>query len=68
VVWVAFSGNPYGWFYSFLIVGFVWFAIGGMAAFFAINRFRAHGFFPKRTVEVLKADKVWIQNELRGSV
>jgi uncharacterized membrane protein YqjE len=68
VVWVAFSGNPYGWFYSFLIVGFVWFAIGGMAAFSAINRFREHGFFPKRTAEVLKADKVWIQNEIRGSV
>ena len=68
LVWVAFAGNPYAWFYSFLVIGFVWFMIGGIAALLAIHRFREHGFFPKRTVEVLKADKIWLQNEIRGSV
>jgi uncharacterized membrane protein YqjE len=68
VVWVAFAGNPYGWFYSFLIVGFVWLTIGGIAGLLAMHRFREHGFFPRTTVQVLKADKAWIQNEIRGSV
>ncbi|MBV8052133.1 MAG: phage holin family protein [Acidobacteriaceae bacterium] len=68
VVSVTFAGSPYAWFYSFLIVGFVWLMIGGIAGILALHRFREHGFFPKRTVEVLKADKAWIQNELRGSV
>ena len=68
VVSVAFAGSPYAWFYSFLIVGFVWLMIGGLAGMLALHRFREHGFFPKRTVEVLKADKAWLQNEIRGSV
>jgi uncharacterized membrane protein YqjE len=68
VVWVAFAGNPYGWFYAFLIIGLVWFTIGGIAALLGVHRFREHGFFPKTTVEVLKADKAWIQNEIRGSI
>jgi uncharacterized membrane protein YqjE len=68
VVWVAFAGNPYGLFYSFLVVGFVWLVIGGIAGLLALNRFRQYGFFPSRTVEVLKADKAWIQSEIRGSV
>jgi|SRR5579862_936256 len=68
LVAVAFAGSPYRWFFSFLIVGFVWFCTGGMATLFALHRFRQHGLFPKKTVEVLKADKVWIQNEIRGSI
>jgi uncharacterized membrane protein YqjE len=65
---VAFGANPYRWFFALLIVGGIWLLTGGMAAMFALRRFQAHGFFPKKTVEVLKADKAWIQNEIRGSV
>jgi uncharacterized membrane protein YqjE len=65
---VAFAGNPYRWFFALLIVGGIWLVIGGIAALFAVRRFQEHGFFPKKTAEVLRADKAWLQNELRGSV
>lgn len=64
----VFAGSPYAWFYAFLIVGFCWVAFGALAAFFAMNQFRGRGRFPKRTMEVLKADKAWLQNEARGNV
>ena len=63
----AFAGSPYAWFYAFLIVGFCWVAFGAVTAFFAVNQLRGRR-FPKRTIEVLKADKVWLQNEARGHV
>jgi uncharacterized membrane protein YqjE len=61
----AFSGNPYAWFFGFIIVGFLWVIGGGIAAFFAYNEFRSTARFPKRTVEVLKADKDWLGSEAR---
>ena len=61
----AFAGSAYAWFYAFLIVGVLWMAFGGVAAFFAYNEFRSKAKFPKHTVEVLKADKVWIESEAR---
>lgn len=68
VITAAFAGSPYAWFYAFLIVGLCWVAIGAVTAFFAVNQFRGRGRFPKRTMEVLKADKAWLQNEARGNV
>ena len=68
VIMAAFAGSPFAWFYGFLIVGFCWVAFGAVTAFFVVNQFRGRGRFPKRTVEVLKADKAWLQNEARGHV
>jgi uncharacterized membrane protein YqjE len=65
IVASAFAGSAYAWFYSFIIVGVVWLAFAGAAAFFAYNEFRAKAKFPKHTVEVLKADKIWIESEAR---
>jgi uncharacterized membrane protein YqjE len=65
IVASAFAGSAYAWFYSFIIIGVVWLAFAGTAAFFAYNEFRAKAKFPKHTVEVLKADKVWIESEAR---
>lgn len=64
----AFAGSPYAWFYGFLIVGVCWVAFGAVTAFFVVNEFRGRGRFPKRTIEVLKADKAWLQHEARGNV
>ena len=68
LVVVAFDDSPYRWFFALLIVGSVWLLIGGMAAYFAVRRFREHGLFPKKTAEVLRADKAWLEKELRGTV
>ncbi|HEX3739205.1 MAG TPA: phage holin family protein [Terriglobales bacterium] len=65
IIAAAFSGSQYAWFYSFIIVGALWTGFGGVAAFFAYNEFRAKAKFPKHTVQVLKADKVWIESEAR---
>jgi len=60
----AFAGNPYAWFFAFVIVGFLWTVLGAIAGYFAVSQF--WGGFPKRTMEVLKADKVWLQTEMRS--
>lgn len=61
----AFPGSPYAWVYGFAIMGGILISIAAVAAFFAVNAFRS-GAFPKRTVEVLKEDKVWLQAEARS--
>jgi energy-coupling factor transporter transmembrane protein EcfT len=61
----AFAGDTYAWFYGLIIISFLWMVLGAVTAFFAYNEFRAKGIFPKRTIEVLKADKDWIQSEAR---
>lgn len=59
----AFNGSPWGWFLALIIIGIIWLAAGAIAGFVAYNEFRGKGRFPKRTVEVLKADKAWLQSE-----
>ena len=64
LVAVAFWSNPYHWFFAFLIVGAIWSIAGWLAVFLAIRAIRLHGLAPKKTIEVLKADKVWLQYEV----
>jgi uncharacterized membrane protein YqjE len=61
----AFAGGSYAWFFALVIIGVVWTSAGAIAAFFAYNEFRSKGRFPK-TVEVIKADRAWLQSEARG--
>lgn len=65
---VASGANPDRWFFALLMVGGGWLVTASMAAYFAVRRFQEHGFFPRKTVEVWKADKAWIQTEIRGSI
>jgi hypothetical protein len=66
VVVVAFWGNPYHWFFAFLIVGFVWAVSGALVAFFAKVTFRNRALFPKKSFGVLQADRQWLQMETKG--
>ncbi len=66
LVGFAFAGNPLAWFYAAVIIGFVWVCLGGICVFFAYNAFRSHSIFPKHTIEVLKADKLMLQAEVRS--
>jgi len=68
VVAVAFWNNPYRWFFSFLIVGMLWLIAGALTAFLAWSRFRAQRMFPRRTLGVLKADKVWFEHDARSQL
>jgi uncharacterized membrane protein YqjE len=66
LVAVAFWGSPYAWFFAFLIVGMFWAILGGMLGLAAIRKLQ--GLAPKKTIEVLKQDKVWLQQEARSQV
>jgi uncharacterized membrane protein YqjE len=68
LVVVAFEGNPYRWFFAFLIVGFAWAMFGGIAAYFAQRELKMNPLLPQRTIEVLKGDKIWIEAEVRNRV
>lgn len=62
------QGNPFRWFFAFLAVGFVWAVLGAMVTYFAVREFQSQGLMPKRTIAVLKGDKLWIQSEVKGHV
>jgi uncharacterized membrane protein YqjE len=66
LVTVAFWGSPYAWFFGFLVIGFVWTALGAMLVIAAVRAFR--GLAPERTMKVLKDDKIWLQNEARSEI
>lgn len=62
----VFTGNDYRWFFGFLIVGFLWSVIGGGAALMAKKRISKQSIIPQKTIEVLAADKAWLQSEARS--
>ena len=66
LVAVAFLGNPYAWFFAFLIVGGFWLIVGGLMAYMAYSKLRKSSLMPRKTVETLKADKQWLENEARS--
>lgn len=60
-----FQPSPYAWVYGGLIIGGAY-LLGGLAVgWFAYSELSATGIAPNRTIEVLKQDQVWIQNEAR---
>ncbi len=63
---VAFEGNPFNWFFGFLIVGFVWLVIGGIAALSAKRALTEKGVIPRKTIQVLSGDKAWLQREAKN--
>lgn len=63
---VAFEGNPFNWFFGFLIVGFAWLVIGGIAALSAKRALTEKGIIPRKTIQVLTGDKAWLQREAKN--
>lgn len=66
LVAVAFWGSPYAWFFGFLIIGLLWTIMAAMLALAAVRQFR--DVTPKRTIQVLKEDKIWLQHEARNQI
>jgi membrane protein implicated in regulation of membrane protease activity len=64
----AFASSPFRWFFGFGIVGLVWAILGGVAAYFAKRELELKTLAPKRTIEVLKGDKLWLQREVKNQV
>ena len=63
-----FAASPYRWCFAFLSVAVLWTILGGIAAYLAKRELQANGLMPKRTIEILKGDKIWVQSEVRSQV
>jgi uncharacterized membrane protein YqjE len=66
LVVVAFEGNPYRWFFAFLIISFLWSIFGGIAAIVAKSQLSSKGVVPRKTIQVLNNDRAWLQREARN--
>jgi len=60
--------NPYRWCIAFFAVAVLWGIVGGLCAYMAMREFQVKELMPKRTMQVLKEDKVWLQSEVRSRV
>lgn len=68
LILAAFPTTAYRWFFAFLAVAVLWTIIGAIAAYFAKRELELRGILPKRTIEVLKGDKVWVQTEVKNQI
>jgi len=68
LVLAAFPASIYRWFFAFLAVAILWTIFGAMAAYFAKRELELRGILPKRTIEVLKGDKMWVQAEVKTQI
>jgi uncharacterized membrane protein YqjE len=60
-----FLPSAYAWLWAALIIGGAY-LLGGIAvSWFVYGEIKAIGFSPARTIEVLKQDQIWLQNEVR---
>ena len=62
---VAFAGNPYRWFLGCLGITVLWCLCGGLVLYAMKRRLSKQSMVPRKTIEVLSGDKVWLQNEAR---
>lgn len=67
VIRAWFLPSEYAWVWAGLIVACLYLIAGGAIGWFAYTELLAAGFAPKRTLEVLKQDQVWIHNETRAA-
>ena len=56
-----------GWPLAFLIVGFAYFILGATAGWLAFKEITSQTMKPERTLEVLKQDQVWIEQEAKSA-
>jgi uncharacterized membrane protein YqjE len=65
IVAALFVGNNFRWVFGFGIVGIAWAIVGAIAGYLAKRELELKTLMPKRTLEVLKADKDWFQREVK---
>jgi len=64
----VFIDSPYRWFFALVGVGVLWALLGGVAVYIAKREFALNRVVPKKTLEVLKGDKIWLGKEARNQV
>jgi uncharacterized membrane protein YqjE len=60
-----FLPSQYAWLWAGLIVAAIYLITGLAVGWFAYGELLGTGLAPKRTLEVLKQDQAWVQNETR---
>ena len=65
---IIFKDSDYRWVFAFLSVGLLWSLTGGVALFSAKREFAVKGLLPRRTLEVLKGDKIWLESEAKSQL
>ena len=61
-------GNAFQWVLALIAVGVVWAIVGILSLYAAKRRIRTNRLVPEKTIQVLKADKVWLQEEARHQI
>ena len=65
VIAMAFHDTAYAPFIALIIVGVFYAAVAACAIWMAMGRLSKQGIMPERTINVLKEDKVWLQQEAK---
>jgi hypothetical protein len=63
-----FRNSPFGWFYAAGMVALFFLVFGGIAIYFAVREFKSKPWTPKRTLEIVKGDILWIKAETKGQI
>jgi uncharacterized membrane protein YqjE len=58
-------GSQYGWAFAAIIVAAFYLVMASLIAWLAYREIQYAGVAPKKTMEVLKQDQIWLQNEAR---
>ncbi len=68
VVLALLPANPWRWCLAFLVVAILWSIVGSIFAYTAMKRMALKELVPRRTLNVLKGDGVWIRSEVKNQI
>jgi uncharacterized membrane protein YqjE len=66
VIAEGFRNSEFRWVFALLALGVAWAIFGGISFLMAKHQFTQKNILPKRTLAVLKGDKVWLQQEVKS--
>lgn len=64
LVFALLPDSAFRWCLAFLCIAVLWAIAGAIVAFRAKRELQMRGLVPRKTIEVLKGDKLWIQSEV----
>src|ERR1700758_4955921 len=62
----GFRNNEFRWVFALLAVGVAWSVFGGISFLMAKRQLAKKNVLPKRTLAVLKGDKIWLKREVKS--
>ena len=65
LVFALLPDTAFRWCLAFLCIAVLWSIVGAILGYLAKRELQARGLIPRKTIEVLKGDKIWIQSEVK---